>query len=232
MHTAGVTLRASSITLQQAGSAFVASLTDAGRRPNTIKSYRIAVGQLGRYLGAPAVPVRLAELTPERVSGFLEYLLTTHEPGSVATRFDALKVVFDWLVEEGALEASALRVHRPAVRPTPRVATILARLVPASPPPLPPGPPRDPTRPPDYSAYGRRGGLIAFARHGSDLSLPARRAFLDRFEAAVDPTFSLTPEDRHRRARALLRAHMLQLSERSVNVCRARATPGDGPSLG
>ncbi|HYU46916.1 MAG TPA: hypothetical protein VEK84_12165 [Terriglobales bacterium] len=47
---------------------------------------------------------------------------------------------------------------------------------------------------------------------------PARKAFLDRFERAVDPDGTLPPKERCRRAQHALRAHMLRLAKRSVRA--------------
>ena len=52
---------------------------------------------------------------------------------------------------------------------------------------------------------------------------PARRAWLARFEAQVDPDGHLTPEDRAQRARSLMRAHMARLALRSAQARRRRA---------
>jgi hypothetical protein len=53
---------------------------------------------------------------------------------------------------------------------------------------------------------------------------PGRRAFLDRFERQVDPEGKLPPDERRRRARHALRAHMLRLAKRSA-AARRRTRP-------
>ena len=55
---------------------------------------------------------------------------------------------------------------------------------------------------------------------GRQMTRAARAAFLNGFEAQVDPDGSLPPEERHRRARAALRAHMSRLAARSARARR------------
>jgi len=43
---------------------------------------------------------------------------------------------------------------------------------------------------------------------------PARRGFLARFERQVDPDNQLDPVEREKRARRLMRAHMIQLAQK------------------
>lgn len=45
---------------------------------------------------------------------------------------------------------------------------------------------------------------------------PAREAFLKRFEREVDPDGKLPPDERARRAKHALRAHMLRLRKRAT----------------
>ncbi len=61
----------------------------------------------------------------------------------------------------------------------------------------------------------------------------ARQAFLDKFAEEVDPAGVLSPDDRERRARNALRAHMARLRAKSVRVRAANATrvpPSDSES--
>jgi hypothetical protein len=53
-------------------------------------------------------------------------------------------------------------------------------------------------------------------------TLPAREAFLKRFEKQVDPDGTLPPEERQRRTEHAKRAYMLQLAKRSAAVRKAR----------
>ncbi len=67
--------------------------------------------------------------------------------------------------------------------------------------------------------WGRIGGLTAWSRNGIETMLgPARQGFMARFERAVDPTLSLSPEERTRRAERARRAYMLTLAQKSARV--------------
>lgn len=51
-----------------------------------------------------------------------------------------------------------------------------------------------------------------------DLTAAARKAASDRFERQVDPDNSLDPDERHRRADAARKAHMLRLAALSAQA--------------
>lgn len=80
-----------------------------------------------------------------------------------------------------------------------------------------------------------RARVAAFALHsrGGTSTAAASRAFLARFEAAVDPDGKLTPEERARRARLALKAHMLTLSLKAsrVRYRRAKSTARAGGAV-
>ncbi len=69
-----------------------------------------------------------------------------------------------------------------------------------------------------------RAKLAGHAKHSKhdprESVRPAREAFLERFRRAVDPEGILPPEERERRARHALKAHMYRLALASA---RARA---------
>ena len=54
---------------------------------------------------------------------------------------------------------------------------------------------------------------------------PGRRAFMAKFEAAVDPDGTLDPAERARRAESLRKAHFARLAAKSA---RARAARKEG----
>lgn len=77
-------------------------------------------------------------------------------------------------------------------------------------------------------ALPETGGLTTRARHsGDEMTRAARAGFQAKFEQAVDPGGRLRAADRTVRARSAMRAHMLQLAERSAAV-RARRREGQG----
>ena len=73
---------------------------------------------------------------------------------------------------------------------------------------------------PQQRSLRARQAAIAMHVAGRTNTGPATKAFLDRWERQVDPDGILAPDERARRARMALRAHMLRLAYRSS---RARA---------
>ena len=93
--------------------------------------------------------------------------------------------------------------------------------------PAPPGSPRVimPSRDPLVRRQvARIGGLSRAARYdGREVTDPARRSFMARFEDEVDPDRELPLEERQRRAQAAMRAHMARLALRSAKARRKGA---------
>lgn len=85
--------------------------------------------------------------------------------------------------------------------------------------------------PHDMALRGRIGGLTRASRYPPDqLTSKARATFLARFLAQVDArTPGLPEQERQRRARALLKAHMAKLAHRSAKVRRSKAARRNGP---
>ena len=78
----------------------------------------------------------------------------------------------------------------------------------------------------DRAAWGRIGGLTTQARLGGlAMTAAARRGFLGRFMAEVDPDCRLDPAERNRRAEAARRAHMLRLAAASARARAAKRAP-------
>ena len=76
-----------------------------------------------------------------------------------------------------------------------------------------------------HALAGRIGGLVTASRHDPrDYTSAARRAILARFERDVDPDAKLPEDERKRRARAALAAHMTRLAHESARK-RARQAP-------
>lgn len=77
----------------------------------------------------------------------------------------------------------------------------------------------------DMALRGRIGGYARAALYTpEELTGKARAGFFQRFENEVDPDRTLPPEERCRRARAALRAHMAQLARKSALKRRSRPT--------
>ncbi len=78
------------------------------------------------------------------------------------------------------------------------------------------------------ATWGRIGGLTTRARYsGNEMTRAARAGFQAMFEQEVDPGGRLRAADRTLRARSAMRAHMLQLAERSA-AARARRREEQG----
>ena len=61
-------------------------------------------------------------------------------------------------------------------------------------------------------------------RDSRELTAPARKAFLSRFEREVDPDGKLEPKERARRAEHAKKAHMTRLALASAKARKARAS--------
>lgn len=59
-----------------------------------------------------------------------------------------------------------------------------------------------------------------------EMTAPARKAFLDRFEKQVDPDGTLDPAERGRRAEHARRAYFQRLALKSAQARRIKATGG------
>lgn len=80
----------------------------------------------------------------------------------------------------------------------------------------------------ERAAWGRIGGLTTESRYGGHaMTSAARRGFLGRFLAEVDPECRLDQVERNRRAEAARRAHMLRLAAASARTRAARRVPKD-----
>lgn len=75
----------------------------------------------------------------------------------------------------------------------------------------------------DMAARGKIGGYVRAALYSSEeLTGKARAGFFHRFELEVDPHGTLPHEERQRRARAALRAHMARLARKSAQKRQAK----------
>lgn len=76
------------------------------------------------------------------------------------------------------------------------------------------------------------GGLAVAAKYDArEITKPARKAFLARFEREVDPEGVLEPAERKRRATAAMKLHMAQLSWRAATAKRAKSKARRRPTV-
>lgn len=74
-----------------------------------------------------------------------------------------------------------------------------------------------------HSLIGRLGAFVTHSRYeGRDITAKARTAFLTRFTDQVDPNRVLSDEERKKRARMALKAHMTGLAIRSAQARSAK----------
>jgi len=80
--------------------------------PRTITNYTEAVRQLDSAL--PAELADVTNVTPEHIREFIADLSSRRAAKTALSRYNALRIFFDWLVEEDELNSSpAARVRRP-----------------------------------------------------------------------------------------------------------------------
>ena len=79
----------------------------------------------------------------------------------------------------------------------------------------------DPARSAHFATLGRIGAAVTHSRWDArDLTAAATEAQLARFDRLVDPKGELPQQERERRAKAALSAHMTRLALRSVEARR------------
>ena len=84
--------------------------------------------------------------------------------------------------------------------------------------------------PEERTLRGRLGAYVLHSRHDSrEITAPARKAFMARFEREVDPDCKLPEPERARRAESAKRAYFIRMRLRSVQK-RAKRKPPAGVS--
>lgn len=92
------------------------SLRAANRAEPTIYKYVLTAQQLIAFFTETGMPTEASAVSREHVEAFIEHTLTVAKPSTAATRYQALRVFFNFLVEEGEITASPMaRMHPPIV---------------------------------------------------------------------------------------------------------------------
>ena len=81
--------------------------------PKTRRTYEEAVALLGRFLVARGMPTDLLSVRREHVEAFIADQIARWRPNTARNRHLALKRFFDWLTEEGLVDASPMARMRP-----------------------------------------------------------------------------------------------------------------------
>ena len=109
------------------------SLRSENKSPRTITAYDEAHRLFSAFLAAQGMPQDVPHIRREHVETFLADLHTRYMPATVANRYRALKVFFQWAVEEGEITQSPMRnvraphvpEHPPAVLTEPELRRLL-----------------------------------------------------------------------------------------------------------
>jgi site-specific recombinase XerD len=75
---------------------------------HTVTSYRTAVQQLDAFLADNGAPASVADIDRRDIEKYVIHDGEDHAPGTVLTRFRALRVFFRWLVDEGEIDRSPM----------------------------------------------------------------------------------------------------------------------------
>ena len=101
------------------------SLVDSWRRdlrarnlaPKTIKTYGESADQFVAWLEEEREVTAPAAVERDHIRGFTSHLLDTRSAATASVRFRALQQLFNWLVDEGELDASPMERMKPPTVP-------------------------------------------------------------------------------------------------------------------
>ena len=81
--------------------------------PATIDTYASAVRQLHAFLVERGMPLVPASIRRDHVEAFIESLLERWKPATAHNRYRGCRAFFEWLVEEGEIDASPMARMKP-----------------------------------------------------------------------------------------------------------------------
>ena len=99
-------------------------LRAANRADATIYKYLLAARQLIGFLTDAGMPTQASSVHREHVEAFMEHSLTEAKASTAATRYQALRVFFNFLVDEGEITESPTAKMRPPIVPEERTAVL------------------------------------------------------------------------------------------------------------
>jgi site-specific recombinase XerD len=100
------------------------SLRAANRAETTVYKYGLAARQLIAFLTDAGMPTRADAVKREHVEAYIEAFLKDHKASTANTRYQSLRVFFDFLVDEGEIAESPTRNMRPPIVPEQRTAVL------------------------------------------------------------------------------------------------------------
>jgi site-specific recombinase XerD len=95
-------------------------LRSANRAEATIYKYLLAARQLIEFLTESGMPTKAADVRREHVEAFVAHSLTVTKASTASTRYQALRVFFRFLVDEGEITVSPMAKMRPPIVPDQR----------------------------------------------------------------------------------------------------------------
>jgi site-specific recombinase XerD len=96
---------------------FERHLRAANRAPATVDKYLLVARQLIDYLRAAGMPTTSAGVHREHVEAFIADTLAHRAAATAATRYNALRVFFAYLVDEGEIADSPMLKMKPPIVP-------------------------------------------------------------------------------------------------------------------
>jgi site-specific recombinase XerD len=96
------------------------SLRAANRADSTIYKYLLASQQLIDFLTDAGMPTQAAAVKREHIEAYLAAFLDGHKASTAATRYQSLRVFFNFLVDEGEITENPMRNMRPPIVPEQR----------------------------------------------------------------------------------------------------------------
>lgn len=92
-------------------------LRAANRSPRTIEKYLLAARQFSAYCAAQGGPITAAAIRRRDVEAYIADLLERLKPGTAVTRYQDLRVLFGWLVDEEEIATSPMARMKPPILP-------------------------------------------------------------------------------------------------------------------
>jgi site-specific recombinase XerD len=100
------------------------SLRAANRADSTVYKYLLAVHQLLDFLTDAGMPTKAVAVHREHVEAYLADFLEHHKASTTDTRYQSLRVFFNFLVDEGEITASPMERMKPPIVPEERTAVL------------------------------------------------------------------------------------------------------------
>jgi site-specific recombinase XerD len=99
---------------------FERHLRAANRAEPTISKYMLTARQLITFLKAAGMPTQATAVHREHVEAFIAELVATSKPSTAATKYQALRVFFNFMHDEGEITASPMANMKPPIVPESR----------------------------------------------------------------------------------------------------------------